>query len=187
MERETMQVRADEGAVSKPNRVRIETTHGTNDLSGDKTSYWGILCRSCAELVAFDLSLPLIRAWSSKYESRRNSVRPRPHPHLFSTRLPIICLRRSADRCGNARKPGGLYGYQSFTRKRHLTCRTVGRNSTNPKRPRTPNAQSKCVSRVLFTTCRDRLTGIAQTPRESASGPIPRPRSGGVPYPGSAA
>jgi hypothetical protein len=56
MERETMPTRAYEGALPISSLVRTEWNRGGQNLGGDKTTYWGVLCRSCIELIAFDLS-----------------------------------------------------------------------------------------------------------------------------------
>jgi hypothetical protein len=56
MERETIPTQAYEGATPISGRVRTEWNQGGMDVSGNKTTYWGVLCRSCIELIAFDIS-----------------------------------------------------------------------------------------------------------------------------------
>jgi hypothetical protein len=53
MEGNTMQIRAYEGKLPISSRVRIEMNQSDNN--GNETTYWGVLCRSCVELVAFDI------------------------------------------------------------------------------------------------------------------------------------
>jgi hypothetical protein len=56
MEREMIPTRDYQGAAPTPSRVRTEWNQGSMNLSGGRTTYWGVLCRSCIELVAFDIS-----------------------------------------------------------------------------------------------------------------------------------
>jgi hypothetical protein len=56
MEREMIPTQSSVGTALVSSRVRTEWNQGAMNLSGGKTTYWGVLCRSCAELYAFDIS-----------------------------------------------------------------------------------------------------------------------------------
>lgn len=56
MEGTTKQTRAFEAVLPLSTGVRIEMSHDDSNPSGNNPTYWGVLCRSCAELVAFDIS-----------------------------------------------------------------------------------------------------------------------------------
>jgi len=50
MEGNTKQTRAFDGVPPTSSEVRIEM-----DRSDSETTYWGVLCRTCQKLVAFDI------------------------------------------------------------------------------------------------------------------------------------
>jgi hypothetical protein len=81
MEGNTKQTRAYEGVQPIPSGVRIELAPGLTE-----TTYWGILCRTCRELVAFDIC-PYVSFGPGAANMRPGAIRCcHDHNHIYFPR-----------------------------------------------------------------------------------------------------
>ena len=81
MEGNTKQMRAPEYIQPTFSEVQIET-----DRSTRKMTYWGILCRTCRDLVAFD-TCPYVSFGSGASSMRPGAIRcARGHNHIYFPR-----------------------------------------------------------------------------------------------------
>jgi hypothetical protein len=81
MDGNTKQTRADEGNQPASSEVPIETNR-----SGNEKIYWGILCRTCRELVAYDIR-PYVSFGPGAASMRPGAVRcGHGHTHIYFPR-----------------------------------------------------------------------------------------------------
>jgi hypothetical protein len=84
MEGNTLQSRA--YALPNSSGVRIKTNRCSNNPGGHEPSYWGVLCRSCVELVAFD-TYPYLSFGSGAASMNPGTVRcAHGHIHIYFPR-----------------------------------------------------------------------------------------------------
>jgi hypothetical protein len=84
MESDTLQTRAD--ALPNSNGVRIKTNRCSNNPGGHEPTYWGVLCRSCDELVAFDTH-PYLSFGSGAASMNPGTIRcAHGHVHIYFPR-----------------------------------------------------------------------------------------------------
>jgi len=80
MDYETWQSRVDEGFQASSSRVK------TNFPCDNETTYWGICCRTCATLVAFDVC-PYVSFGPASASMRPGAIRcTQGHNHIYFPR-----------------------------------------------------------------------------------------------------
>ena len=81
MEGNTKQTRAFDGVPPTSSEVRIEM-----DRSDSETTYWGVLCRTCQKLVAFDIC-PYVSFGDGAAGMKPGAIRcGRNHNHIYFPR-----------------------------------------------------------------------------------------------------
>jgi hypothetical protein len=84
MEGNTLQTQTH--ALPNPGRVRVQTNRCSNNPGGHEPTYWGVLCRSCIELVAFN-TYPYLTFGSRAASMHPGTIRcAHGHVHIYFPR-----------------------------------------------------------------------------------------------------
>ena len=153
MERDTKQIHGSEGVREIFAEERSRTERGNQD-----GPYWGVLCRTCREVVAFDSS-PYVssRACGGEHEAGRHSLREGSQSHLFSARFPILRVGCADLRCGDAGESRVVSGDQ-FSWRAHARTMWSGRWLSRSRLPTVPGAGGRLArrGRALLMTIGER-------------------------------